>query len=142
MRSLVAALEGNADLYDRYLARMKTAKTPEEYYNYFGALGQFPTAELAKRTMEFALGPDVKNQDLYLVAGPLQNVNTQADAWELFKGNFKAIMGKADASLGEGLARGRGGSSAMEGCETTRKSSLPIKIFLGPNAFFKTRRTE
>jgi len=100
----VAALEGNAGLYDRYLARMKAAKTPEEYYNYFGALGQFPSAELAKRTMEFALGPDVKNQDLYLVAGPLQNVNTQADAWELFKSNFKAIMAKADASLGGGLA--------------------------------------
>ncbi len=100
----IAALQGNADLYDKYMARMKTAKTPEEYYNYFGALGQFPSAELAKRTFEFALGPDVKNQDLYILEGPLVNVNTQAAAWELFKGNFKAIMGKADASLGESMA--------------------------------------
>ena len=100
----IAALQGNADLYDKYMARMKTAKTPEEYYNYFGALGQFPSAELAKRTFEFGLGPDVKNQDLYILVGPLENVNTQAVAWELFKSNFKAIMGKADASLGESMA--------------------------------------
>ena len=38
-----SALEGNAGLYERYLEHMKTAKTPEEYYNYFGALTQFPS---------------------------------------------------------------------------------------------------
>ena len=100
----IAALHGNADLYDKYIARMKTAKTPEEYYNYFRALGKFPSEDLAKRTMEFAFSPDVKNQDLYLVAAPLQNVATQAAAWELFKSNFKAIMEKADASTGQDLA--------------------------------------
>lgn len=100
----ISALNGDEDLYNKYLAQMKQAKTPEEYYNYFGALGQFPTTELAKRTMEFALGPDVKNQDLYLVAGPLQNVDTQSAAWGLFKDNFAAIKNKADASLGSGLA--------------------------------------
>ena len=31
---VVSALDGNAELYDRYLEHMKTAKTPEEYYNY------------------------------------------------------------------------------------------------------------
>src|SRR5271163_3342797 len=54
----VSALDGNADLYERYLEHMKTAKTPEEYYNYFGALSQFPSAELAKRTVELALSPE------------------------------------------------------------------------------------
>ena len=34
----VSALDGNSSLYDRYLEHMKTAKTPEEYYNYYGAL--------------------------------------------------------------------------------------------------------
>lgn len=100
----IAALVGHADLYDRYLAHLKSAKTPEEYYDYFHALGQFPSADLAKRTIEFALGPDVKNQDLYLVIAPLQNVTTQVAGWELFKSNFKAILDKTDASLGAGLA--------------------------------------
>lgn len=99
----VSALEGNAELYDKYLEHLKTAKTPEEYYNYFGALGQFPSAELARRTIEFALSPDVKSQDLYLVAGALNNIETQAAAWELFKSNFPAISDKAGESLSGGL---------------------------------------
>jgi hypothetical protein len=100
----VSALEGNSNLYDRYLEHMKTAKTPEEYYNYFGALSQFPGAELAKRTIDLALSPDVKNQDLFFIGGLLGNVDTQAAAWELFKSNFPAIKEKAGASLSAGFA--------------------------------------
>jgi aminopeptidase N/puromycin-sensitive aminopeptidase len=99
----VSALEGNADLYDKYLDHLKTAKTPEEYYNYFGALGKFSGPELAKRTFDFALSPDVKNQDLYLMAGPLTNPDTQAAAWELLKANYDAIMAKAGPALGTGI---------------------------------------
>ncbi len=99
----VAALEGNAELYDKYLEHLKTAKTPEEYYNYFGALGQFPSVELAKRTIEFALSPEVKNQDLYLIGEVIGNNETQAAAWELFKTNYQAIADKAGASLSGGL---------------------------------------
>jgi aminopeptidase N len=100
----VSALDGNADLYDRYLQHMKTAKTPEEYYNYFGALTQFPSADLAKRTFEFVLSPEVKNQDLYKIDGLLGNMETQTAAWELFKSNYPAIAAKADASLSSGFS--------------------------------------
>jgi aminopeptidase N len=100
----VSALEGNGNLYDRYLEHLKTAKTPEEYYNYFGALSQFPSAELAKRTIDLALSPDVKNQDLFFLGGLLGNVDTQAAAWELFKSNFPALKEKAGASLSAGFA--------------------------------------
>src|SRR5580692_1900100 len=99
----VSAFDGNADLYNRYLEHMKTAKTPEEYYNYFGALTQFPSVELAKRTVDLGLGPEVKNQDLYLVGNLLGNVEIQAAAWELFKSNFPAIKEKAGESLSGGF---------------------------------------
>ncbi|HXJ06342.1 MAG TPA: M1 family metallopeptidase [Candidatus Acidoferrum sp.] len=100
----VSALEGNAELYDQYVEHMKTAKTPEEYYNYFGALEQFPSASLAKRTFELALSPEIKNQDLFYVSGLLTNVDTQAAAWDLFKNNFPAIKEKAGESLSGGFA--------------------------------------
>jgi aminopeptidase N len=100
----VSALQGNSNLYDSYLEHMKTAKTPEEYYNYFGALSQFPSAELAKRTIDLVLSPDVKNQDLFFIGGLLGNVDTQAAAWELFKSNFPALKEKAGASLSAGFA--------------------------------------
>jgi aminopeptidase N len=100
----VSALEGNAELYDRYLEHMKSAKTPEEYYNYFAALSQFPSAELAKRTFELVLSPEVKNQDLYRIRGLLENIETQAPAWELFKSNYPAIAAKSGTSLAGGFA--------------------------------------
>jgi aminopeptidase N len=100
----ISALEGNADLYNKYLQHLKTAKTPEEYYNYFAALEQFPSPELAKRTVELFLSPDVKNQDLFMVGNVLGNVETQAAAWELIKNNYSAISEKAGAALSEGFS--------------------------------------
>ncbi len=100
----VSALEGNAELYDRYLEHLKTAKTPEEYYNYLGALSQFSSPQLAKRTMDLALSSDVKNQDLFFIGGLLSNFDTQAAAWELIKSNFSAIKDKAGESLSPGFA--------------------------------------
>jgi len=93
-----AALEGDAALYDRYVGKLKTAKTPEEYYSYFGALGAFPDPALARRTYDFALGPDVKSQDMFAVLGPLGNPPTQAAAWELFKSDFPGILKKVDST--------------------------------------------
>ena len=69
-----------------------------------GALSQFPSAELAKRTFELALSPEVKNQDLYFIGGLLGNIETQATAWELFKSNFPALNAKAGESLSGGFA--------------------------------------
>jgi aminopeptidase N len=96
---VVSAIDGNSALYDRYLERLKTAKTPEEYYNYFSALMQFPSADLAKRTFELALSTDVKNQDLYRIGALLGNVDVQAAAWELFKSNYPAIVQKSDPTI-------------------------------------------
>jgi hypothetical protein len=100
----VSALEGGPMLYDKYIAHLKTAKTPEEYYNYFGALGQFPEPELTKRAFEFILSPAVKNQDLGQIGAPLFNYASQAVAWDLFKTNFKAIRAKAGETLGPSYA--------------------------------------
>src|SRR5260370_7262199 len=88
----VSALNGGTALYDKYVEHLKTAKTPEEYYNYFGALGQFPEASLAKRTFDFVLSPAVKNQDLFYLSGLLRNYATHSVAWDLFKTDFKPIM--------------------------------------------------
>jgi hypothetical protein len=93
-----AALQGDSALYDKYLEHMKAAKTPQEYYAYFGALGVFPDPALVKRTYDFTLGPEVKNQDLFALFGPLSNYPTQVTAWELFKSDFPAIMKKVDGS--------------------------------------------
>ena len=99
----VSALVGDAPLYDLYAQHLKTAKTPEEYYNYLGALGVFSNASLVKRTFELFLSPAVKNQDLYYLVGVVANYDTQATAWGLFKTDFQALLEKAGPGLGTGF---------------------------------------
>ncbi|HEY2459311.1 MAG TPA: M1 family metallopeptidase [Candidatus Acidoferrum sp.] len=103
-----AARHGDTALYDEYLQHLKTAKTPEEYYNYLGALTLFSDPALLKRTMELALSPAIKNQDLGAFFGALGNYETQTVAWEQMKANFPAVLAKADASLGAGLTAAAG----------------------------------
>jgi aminopeptidase N/puromycin-sensitive aminopeptidase len=102
---MVAATYGNSALYDKYVAQLKTAKTPETYRFYLRALGVFPDKALTKRTFDFILGPDVKTQDMYALRFPLENYETQPVAWELFKSDFPSIMNKIGTLEGIRVAR-------------------------------------
>jgi len=102
---VITAMNGDAALYDRYVAHLKTAKTPEEYGFYLRALGMFPEAALAKRTFDLVLSPQVKNQDMFALYFPLINYRVQPEAWTLFKTDFPSIMKKIDASDAVGFAQ-------------------------------------
>ena len=102
---MISAMNGDAALYDQYVAHLKTAKNPEEYGFYLQALGMFPQPELAKRTFDLVLGPDVKNQDLYALFTPLVNYRVQPEAWELFKSDFPVILKKVDGPDAVNLAQ-------------------------------------
>ncbi|HEY4741153.1 MAG TPA: M1 family metallopeptidase [Candidatus Acidoferrales bacterium] len=101
----ISAQNGDAALYDEFVEHLKTAKTPGEYYSYLSALTLFPEPALTKRTFDFVLSPAVRNQDMFLLAGTLQNPDTQAVAWNLFKTDYPQITGKIDASLGGELVQ-------------------------------------
>jgi aminopeptidase N len=102
---VISASHGDAALYDRYLEHLKSAKTPDEYYSYFGALSSFTDPALTKRTFDFALSPAVKNQDLYIVNNLLVNSTSQAATWQTYKSLFPEIYKKADAALGAGVVQ-------------------------------------
>jgi hypothetical protein len=96
---MLTAASGDAALYDQYLGHLHSAKTPQEYNLYLGALGLFPDPALTKRTFDLILGPDVKNQELYYLFAPLTNYSTQSTAWELFKSDYAAVLKKADGGM-------------------------------------------
>ena len=105
-RSLtIAAMNGDAALYDKYVQHLKTAKTPEEYGFYLQALGAFPDSALTQRTFDLVLGPEVKSQNMYALYFPLANYETQGAAWSLFKSDFPRILKKVDASDAVGFAQ-------------------------------------
>ena len=69
----VAAVAGDAALYDRYVAELKEyVAQPEEYYRYLYALPYFRKPELIKRTLTLAVSSEIRTQDTgSLLAGLL-----------------------------------------------------------------------
>jgi aminopeptidase N len=98
----IVARSGDAELYDRFMDHLRSAKTPEEYYSYFYSLAAFHDPALMKRTFEFALSPDVRNQDLGLIGALFTSESAQPAAWDLFKLHFKELQAKSGADIGGG----------------------------------------
>jgi aminopeptidase N/puromycin-sensitive aminopeptidase len=88
----IAALNGDAEFYDKVVAALKNPKTPEEYYLYFFTLPQFTDPKLIERTLEFAVSPDVRSQDaLQLVTSVMGNPAGQQQAWDFIRQHWPEI---------------------------------------------------
>ena len=88
----LAAINGDADFYDKIMAGLKNTKAPEEYYMYFYTLPQFTDPKLLQRTLDFAVSPDVRSQDaLGLISGVLGNPSGEKQAWDFIQSHWDAI---------------------------------------------------
>jgi len=97
----LAALDGDAALYDRYLAKSKAATGPEERYRYLYGLTSFTDPALVRRTMELTVSDDVRSQDAKLVIGRmLGNTDTHRLAWQLMQERWTAIQKKTGEFVG------------------------------------------
>jgi aminopeptidase N len=88
----LAALNGDQAFYDRLMNSLKSAKTPEEYYEYVGALSRFSDTRLLQRTLDFAVSPDVRSQDaLQVIARVLDNPAGEKLAWDFIQSHWDAV---------------------------------------------------
>jgi aminopeptidase N len=88
----LAALDGDATLYDQIVDHLKSASTPNQYYLYFGALSDFTDPKLLERTLHFALTPDVRSQDkLGLIASVMENPAGEKLAWSFVQAQWSEI---------------------------------------------------
>jgi aminopeptidase N/puromycin-sensitive aminopeptidase len=89
----VAAMHGDAALYDKLRARLKSASSPEQYYMYLFALAEFSDPALLQRTLELALTPEVRNQDAFiLIAQVMQNPAGSKLAWDFSRAHWADIQ--------------------------------------------------
>lgn len=97
----LAASQGDATLYDQFLQHAKAAKSPDQYDSFMSALTQFPSTELARRTLESTLSPDVKAQDMAgIIAGELQNAKTREFTWQFLQAHYAELDTKLTTGLG------------------------------------------
>ena len=88
----LAAINGDSAFYDRVMAALKTAKSPEEHYRYLFTLPQFTDQALLQRTLEFAISPEVRSQDaLGVVTSVLANPAGQKLAWDFIRQHWPEL---------------------------------------------------
>ena len=112
----LAAIEGDAALYDRYLARSKAAVNPEERYQYLYALTAFSNPDLVRRTMALVASPDVRSQDAKIVlANMIGNADTRELAWELLRERWSEVQKKTGEFVGNTVIVGALGAFCEAG---------------------------
>jgi aminopeptidase N len=105
----IAAANGDQAFYDKLVASMKSAKTPEEYFNAIFALGRFSDPKLIEETLQFAISPQVRSQDApYLISAVMQNPAAQKQAWSFVQANWDAIEKLGGAFAGGTIVQAAG----------------------------------
>jgi aminopeptidase N len=89
----LAALTGDAALYDAYRQRAERAPAPEERYRFLYALAAFPDPALLRRTIDYALSDAVRTQDrAALLAAVLDNPEGRAVAWPVLQQRWEQVQ--------------------------------------------------
>jgi aminopeptidase N len=89
----VAAVNGDQAFYDKLMAALKTAKSPEEYYMYLFALPRFGNAKLLDQTLNYAISTEVRSQDaLRVIAGVMDNPQGQKLAWDFVRSHWEQVQ--------------------------------------------------
>jgi aminopeptidase N len=89
----LTALSGDQTFYDKVMAALKNAKSPEDFYMYQSTLAQFTDPNLLQRTLDYAVSSDVRSQDaLSLVARVMRNPAGEKLAWNFVQTQWDAVQ--------------------------------------------------
>src|SRR5262249_55119597 len=132
----LAARDGDAALYDRYLERKRGAGTdPEDEQRFLMALAAFEVPELIARTLELAVGTDVRAQDRpFLLAGLLGRRAARQAAWDFVGARGDERVRLRARILLQNLIRALGHL-------TFAPAATHIREFLAPRTSEETRET-
>jgi aminopeptidase N len=105
----VATRNGDQALYDKIMADLKAAKTPETYFSDIFALGRFSGPKLIERTLEYAISPAMRSQDApYLISAVMQNPAAEKQAWAFVQAHWATIENLGGAFAGGAIVQATG----------------------------------
>ena len=94
----LAAWDGDARLFERYMAALETAVTPQVRGELVSALGNFSDPALTRRGLDAVLDGPLKSQDMgsvYRSTG--RKPETRQAAWAWFETRYDEVMAKMGA---------------------------------------------
>ena len=119
--NVVAARGDEAD-FDRFVARMKAASTPQEEQRYLGALADFPDPELMRRVLAMSITDEVRTQNApLLLRRALTNRDHGELAWFFVTDEWDTVNSRFPSNS---IAR------LLEGIRSLSKPSVAPEVFV------------
>jgi aminopeptidase N len=88
----LAAINGDASLYEKMLAGMRRASSPEERAVLMRALSEFRDPKLLERTLQLALTPEIRSQDMaFLISAVVENPAGRRIGWDFMRTHWAEI---------------------------------------------------
>jgi aminopeptidase N len=105
----MSAKNGNAAFYDAMKHASENVPDPGMKEEMLMLLSRFDDPELVKRTLDYAVSGEVRNQDSYgLIVGLLYRPETREQAWDYVRANWDKVHAQLTASSGERLVGATG----------------------------------
>lgn len=106
---LVSASSGDAALYDKVLAISRNSGDPGEKTDALRTLARFPDPALVKRTLDYTVSGEVRNQDAWIVlVALLRNRETRDLAWDYMQKNWDKVQAQLTISSGASVVSATG----------------------------------
>ena len=132
----LAARDGDAGLYDRYVERKHSASTdPEEEQRFLLSLTAFEAPALIQRTLDLTLTDEVRAQDRALLFGGLFSRRAARPlTWQFVRTHWQGLTKLMDPMLLQNLVRGLGQL-------TYEPAATEARAFLEANVTEESRET-
>jgi aminopeptidase N/puromycin-sensitive aminopeptidase len=106
---LVSASNGDAALYDKLLAVSRNSADPGEKTDALRTLGRFRDPALVKRTLDYLVSGEVRNQDSWIVLiALLRDRATRDQTWDYIQKNWNKVHAQLTVSSGAEVVRATG----------------------------------
>ena len=106
---LVSASHGDAALYDKVLAVSRNSNDPGEKADALRALAHFRDPALVKRTLDYTVSGEVRNQDSWTVlVALLHDPETRDQTWDYMQNNWDKVRAQLTVSSGADVVRATG----------------------------------
>jgi aminopeptidase N/puromycin-sensitive aminopeptidase len=111
----VAANSGDAALYDKVFAASKDPSNPEDQSDALRALTQFSDPGLVKRTLDYAVSGQVRNQDSWILPTILLiDRDTRNQTWDYIRNNWQDVHAQFTTNSGPRVVNATGSFCSIE----------------------------
>jgi aminopeptidase N len=105
----LAAMHGDAALFEQFVQKMKNSITPEEHNRYLYALTYFRDPALVRRALELGISGQIRNQDSpYFIGAIMQDEVSKKIAWDFVRNHWNQVIAQTTTGSGQAIISGTG----------------------------------